>query len=231
MSVDEAIEKRSDLLKEAEAIELSASACLKKNTVPELKTAVSMLIGIRRLNKEVDETFNDIVSAAHKAHKTATTRKKKFSAPLTVAETIIKGKITEYYKWEDAAMGTRYAEDMKTARETAETVRLAEVEELRESGMLDQAEALASSSLILAPPPKPTPTKVDGISLTETWKAEIDDEVELISFIHENPQWAHLLTINMKELNTLARMQRESMSLPGVKAVKTKGVTIRLPAE
>ena len=231
MNVDEAIGKRADLLKEAEAIEVSAEACLKNMTVQDLKMAVSMLIGIRRLNKEVDETFDDLILTAHKAHKATTNRKKKFSAPLTVAETIIKGKITEYYTSEVVTQGIQYAEDLKKVREAAETVRLAEVEELRESGMLDQAEALASSSLAITPVPKPTPTKVEGISLTETWKAEIDNEEELYDFIFEHKEWRHLVSFNMKELNTLARMQQESMSLPGAHAVKTKGVTIRLPAE
>jgi len=35
----------------------------------------------------------------------------------------------------------------------------------------------------------------------------------------------------MKELNTLARMQKEAMNMPGVRAEVTRGVTIKLPPE
>jgi len=231
MSVEKAIEARNQLLDEANAIEVAAEECLSEMTVPALNEAVGMLVGIRRLNKEIDETFDDLIATAHKAHKTATTRKKKFSVPLTAAEGIIKGKIKEYYAWESKQQSEEYSEKKAEARDAAATVRIAEVEGLREEGMLDQAEALASSPLAITPVPRPAATKAKGIALAETWKAVVEDEEELFKFILANPEWHHLISINMKELNTLARMQKDAMNMPGVYAESNRGVTIRLPAE
>ena len=231
MSVEEAIEQRNQLLDEANAIEVAAEECLSENTVPELKRATEMLVGIRRLNKEIDATFDDLIATAYKAHKTATTRKKKFSAPLTAAEGIIKGKIKNYYAWENAKQSEEYSDKMVRARDAAGKVRVAEVEGLREEGMLEQAEALASSPLAITPVPRPAPTKAKGIILAETWKAVVVDEEEFFKFILANPEWHHLISINMKELNTLARMQKEAMNMPGVHAEVNRGVTIKLPPE
>ena len=229
-SVKEAIEEREDLLKEAAAIELSAEACLKEMTVPQLRLAVDMLMGIRRLNKEIDATFDDLIAASNKSLRIARARKKKFSAPLTGAETIIKGKITEYYKHEEIQQSKEYSGMVELACESADMVRTAELKGLRATGMNDQADALEESPLSIAPTPKPTLTKVEGISVSSLWSAEVFDEVALICFIHDNPQWAQLLSIDMKELNTLARMQKDAMSLPGARAVVKQSISIRLPA-
>ena len=228
--VKKAIEARDHLLEEAESIELEAAGCLDEMTVPQLKDAVTMLVGIRRLNKEIDSTFDDIIATAYKAHKTATGRKKKFAAPLTAAENIIKGKIKEYYKEEGIQQSKEYLELVDEACESAEMVRTAELKGLRATGLGDQADALQESPLPIAPVPKPAPTEVEGISVSSLWSAEVFDEVALIGFIHNNPQWAHLLSIDMKELNTLARMQKDAMSLPGARAVVKQSVSIRLPA-
>jgi hypothetical protein len=47
----------------------------------------------------------------------------------------------------------------------------------------------------------------------------------------ENEEWRHILTINMKELNTLARMQKDSMNFPGARAVSKQSITVKVQAE
>src|SRR5262249_33678901 len=55
--------------------------------------AGEFLLTVKGLLKEVEDTFEPIIKAAHKAHKEAVAQKRKFSDPLEEAERLVKAKI------------------------------------------------------------------------------------------------------------------------------------------
>lgn len=215
----------------ANALEVGAAACLAEMTYPELEAAVEMLKGIRRLNKEVDETFDDLISGADKQHKTALGRKRKYAEPLIAAENVIKGKIEDFYDREFYQQGQQYADRLTAATETAEKIRVSEVEQLRAAGMLDEAEAKAAEPVAIIPIPRPAPTRMKGISLRTSWKAEIFDEDAVINHCLEHEEWRHILGIKKPELNALARMQKDGMDFPGARPVTVRSIAIKLDPE
>lgn len=230
-TVEEVAARRDEMLQEAQSLEVQASQCLAEMTYSELEAACEMLKGIRRLNKEVDETFDDLISGQKEQLKKVQDRKGKYADPLTAAENVIKSKLTDYYEREYYAQSQEYADKLTAATDTAEKQRIAEIEQLRAAGMLDQAENLAGAPLAIVPIPRPAPTKMKGISVKTTWKAEVFDEDAIIAFALEHEEWRHLLGLKMPELNTLARMQKDAMAIPGVRAVSKRSISIRLDPE
>jgi hypothetical protein len=229
--VEEAAKKKKEMLEEAHALELRAAGCLSEMTPEQLFAACDLLKLIRKMNKEVDATFDDLISGQNETLKKTRARKKKFADPLTAAENVIKSKINDYYDREFQTQAQEYANKINLMTEAAESQRAGEVAQLRAAGMDDQADAKEREPLALVPIPKPAPTKVDGISVSELWKAEITDEDALIEFALEHAEWRHLLSISTKELNILARMQKDSMAIPGARAVRKPSISIRLKDE
>lgn len=73
----------------------------------------------------------------------------------------------------------------------------------------------------------PAVAEVKGVANTGRWKAEMIDKLALIRHVAENPQWVHVLTADMTVLNGLARSQKEMLQMPGVRAVREEGLSIR----
>jgi hypothetical protein len=67
----------------------------------------------------------------------------------------------------------------------------------------------------------PQVAKVDGVSSTTRWSAEVMDLMMLVRYVAAHPEWVSLLEANMPNLNRLAISQHEALSIPGVRAVKT----------
>jgi hypothetical protein len=64
--------------------------------------ANAMLQGIKAIKKEINESCDPIIKAAHDTHKKAVAQKKVFMEPLDRAEGVIKGKIGGYLDYLDA---------------------------------------------------------------------------------------------------------------------------------
>lgn len=137
--------------------------------------AGELLKAIKDIRREIDETFDPIVSKAHAVHKEAVAQKKKAEAPLVEAEAIIKPKLSSYM---DEQERIRVAEERRLqeeARKQEEAARLAEAVHLEQMG---EPEEVVQSVLEepIAPPvivlPKATP-KVEGISSRKTWKYRV----------------------------------------------------------
>lgn len=53
-------------------------------------------IAIKKMRREIDEAFDPIIEAAHRAHKVALDKKRKYIEPVDAAEKMVKGKIGVY---------------------------------------------------------------------------------------------------------------------------------------
>jgi hypothetical protein len=169
-----------------------------------LTRANQFLQAIKLLMKEIGETFNPIIKAAHETHKEAVAKKKEHEAPLILAETTIKLHIGSYLEVQarirrEAEEQARKAEE---ERQKEEDRILAEAKVLEDSGKEKEAQSLQAEIPLPARvevPPEPEAkglsmkqildtdrinmivkqlggeTRIPGIRVYPVWKWEIDD--------------------------------------------------------
>src|SRR3990167_9096875 len=59
--------------------------------------AGEFLLRIKTVRKELDATFDPVIAKAFATHKEAVAQKRRHEEPLALAETVIKGRMAEYY--------------------------------------------------------------------------------------------------------------------------------------
>jgi hypothetical protein len=195
--------------------------------------AANTLKGIKALRSEVDAAFDPIVKSAFDAHKTAVAQKRKAEAPLTEAESIIKRSLSDYSIEQERLRQEEQRKRDEIARREEEDRRLAEAalmeregQEFGDAALVAEAHALIEqpvTAVTAAPLPKAIPT-VQGISHRMTYSAEVTSLAALVKHIAQYPNLLPLLKVDQTALNAQARSLKESLSLPGVRLVKTANV-------
>src|SRR3990167_488271 len=142
--------------------------------------ATEFLLILKSIQKEIDETFNGPIEAAHASHKSILAAKKKHSEPITEAERIIKIKIGSYLAEQEKIRIAEERRLQEEARKRAEEEQLAEAVALEASGESVAAEELIQAPVQAAPVvlPKSTP-KVSGISVKKMWKWRLMDATKV----------------------------------------------------
>lgn len=73
----------------------------------------------------------------------------------------------------------------------------------------------------------PTLDKVNGLSLLETWSAEVESFEELVKAVSEGRAPLVCLEANTKFLNQQARSLKGEFNIPGCKVIKNTGYQVR----
>lgn len=147
------------------------------NNAEDYQAAGELLITIKSLRKEIDETFDPIISKAHAAHKEAVSKKKQVDAPLVEAEGILKPRIAAYLNEQEKKRREEEHRSRLEAARRAEEERLAEAIKAEEAGAKEEVEQILNQPTYLPPPvilPSTAP-KISGIASRKTWKFEIID--------------------------------------------------------
>lgn len=195
--------------------------------------ACELLLGIKDLRRKIAETFDPHVQRACDAHRALVKEKRDAEAPLTEAETIVKGAIAAYDQEQERLLREAQRRLDEEARKKAEDDRLALAAAMELEGKLygddalvDEAHALIEAPITpvpVAPAPRTTP-KVAGVSIRTTYAAEVVDLRALVTFVAANPSHLNLLSANMPALNAQARSLQAAMHIPGVRVVPTQSV-------
>jgi len=184
----------------------------------DLKEAANIGKAIKAYQKSVSEFWGPLVENAHSTWKSLTAKRNEFLNPAKDLEASVKKKIAEF----DRKMRLQAEEERRKALEqetkAAEARRLADLAELEESGLVDEAASLAEQPLDVAPIQKIEAPKAEGVHTRENWTAEVIDFQKLIEFCAENPRWNYLLAPKGPELNKLAKAQKKAFDIPGVEA-------------
>ena len=208
------------LLSQSKQIAELVDGCLTKNTPEQLEEATLVVKSIKVYKKNVHEYWDDLCEKAYSSWKATTSRRKAFLDPADKAETDIKLKISRYYEAERAQKAEEHRKRVEAEEKAAAEKRVAEVEELRGMGALEEAEHIADQPLDVTPVAAPVETQVEGLSTSDRWYAEVVDLGLLFHFVAENSRWRHLVAPVMKELNKLAVAQKEMFDIPGCEAKK-----------
>lgn len=187
----------------------------------ELEEATAFLVDIKKSYKMAEEYFDKRLAPVNEIRNLLLGDKKMWIDPLKQAEEAAKLRIQSYT-----------AEQRRKAEEEAARQRL-ELQQKEQERIRQQAEALkaqgeeaAAANLELEaellPPPVVTVPKTyvpAGQTERTTWQAELLDLGRLVAYIAQHPQFLNLVTFNATAGNALARSMKDSMNIPGLRAV------------
>lgn len=199
-------------------------------TVEEHGIGLEFLRSIAGAQKAVKDLFAPSKRAADVAHKEIVKAERSLLDPLEAARGLVGMKCATYTEEERRKAQAETLRLKAIARKEAEDRALAEAQAAEEAGDKGLADEILSAP---APPPPPVHVapkvaELRGVYERETWSAEVVDKAALVRFVAEHfEEWSHLLDPVMPQLNGLARAQRDMMRIPGVRAVRTVGQSVR----
>ena len=181
--------------------------------------ASSMLLTVKALRKQIDETFDPGIKKIHEAHKDALATKRKFEAPLAQAEATIKPRIAMYYDLQEKKRRQEEARLREEARKQAEEDQLAQAVAAEQMGMHAEAENIIQAP-VYAPTiiiPK-TSQPAQGISMRKTWKYRVVNR-DLIP--------RDYMLEDDKKIGGVVRAMGEQTNIPGIEVYCETGVAAR----
>jgi len=215
---------------ETKALSIVDQAKAVKVTDSQTYTAAGMLWKtIVAMMKEIEDTFDPIIDANHKAWKTSLAKKAKYYDPLKEVKVSVKKLMADY---DEAQERIRQAEQRRLeeiARKEAEGQALLEAiaaeEEAKRNGATKEEAAQEAAAIIDEPVyvapvvlPKATPKLQGGPVYREVWSAECVDVVVLCRAVSEGKASRECVLPNMPALNKMATALKSTMNIPGVRA-------------
>jgi len=197
--------------------------------------AAEMGKALAAMEKKVQETFDPICDAAHKAWKAATSKRASFLDPLTTAKRHLASAIGAFDQEQErlrraeeqrllAAQRELEAKEAARLRREAEDRQLAEALAATEIGDDDLAEAIVNAAPVVElPPPVPVivPTQVQavaGASTRTTWKFRIVNAALI-------PR--EYLAIDETKIGGVVRAMKGATNIPGIEAYPEASTSFR----
>jgi hypothetical protein len=180
----------------------------------DFELAGSMLVELKTYAKRVEEYWAEPKKSAHKAWKDICDREKAMLDPLNKAEKLIKGKMAEYQREQEAKERAIREELERRQREEAERL-LKEAQEKEASGDILGADlALAQAELMESAAPVATIQQASaaGVSSRKVWKARVVDE----SLVPIEVAGVVIRPVDLSALNNLAKATKGKAKIPGV---------------
>lgn len=205
---------------ETKALSIVDRAKMVVVTDPETYTAAGILWKqIKDMMKEVSDTFNPIIEAAHASHKKALEQKAKYYAPLEQAYKSVKKLMSDYDMEQERIRQAEQRRLEEIARKEEEERRLMEAivaeEELKARGATkeeaaQEAAAIMEEPVIVAPitVQKEVPKLKGGPVFQTRWNFEIID-VDLIPREYMQP--------DLVAIGGVVRSLGERAKIPGIK--------------
>lgn len=217
-------------LTELPAVDLDVCASFVITGPETAEVAVGLRDDVKALLAEIEAGYRPHIAQANALHKGLCAELKTRSArPRAVLDAL--NTMLASYELERRQREEQQARAEEAARvAAAEAMRKAESDAAAAAG--DHALALSIASAPVeefAAPVAVVPAKtekVSGISVTQTYEAELTDLAQLVAFAHANPaMMAMVVGPNVDGLNALVKQLGEKFAIPGVRRVpKTPSV-------
>ena len=188
-----------------------------------MKMANELSIALRGREKAIDEFFDPLIEAAHKAHKALTTKRNQIKTPVSSARKTVDSRIARYIEEEEKRREEIAKEILRKAEKESEERRLALAIEAEESGQKDLAERLLSSPAAVSTGAvglPPVRQELEGMSTFEHWSADVIDEDLLLRAVVDGRAPRYLFVVDLAALNRLAKDSKERFDVPGAVARK-----------
>jgi len=196
---------------------------------------------IKRRIKDIENLFGPLKKKANEAHKAITTKEKECLAPLMLAFANVEGARSKWF--EDQLRKANEAKRLKEeqerkiieAEEEAERLRQEadEATQDRDQDVTDQTEQAALDAQeevddLKAEVEEPVvtdpieevaaPVATSGTVVNRPWKGRVTNMMDLVKAIAGGKASVNLVTINQSALNSLAKIEKDTLSVPGIEA-------------
>lgn len=180
-------------------------------TQADAEGAAQLRAGIRELMKRVEDTFDPIISDAHKAHKTALAKKAEHFKPLEEALRQIDAKLSRWIAEQDAARKQKILADEAAAVKREEDRRLQAAADMADAGEHAEADRLLVQPIVVSVE-APAAAKVKGVAAVALYHGEVTD-AKLLPREYLVPDYV--------KINAVVRALKDSANIPGVRVVKS----------
>ncbi len=175
---------------------------------PSMEKANGLLMDVRAIRKEIQDTFKPLAEKAHQAHKAILEQQKKTEAPLVEAEGILKAQIKSYMDEVERLRREEERRLQEIARKEEEERRIAEALQAEAEGNKEEAEAiLEEPAYIPMPTVKADIPKVDNRLFRKVWKFKVVD-------IKKIP--IQYLVPDMVKIGGVVRAMKDKTDIPGI---------------
>jgi hypothetical protein len=173
-----------------------------------MKKANGLLMDIRSIRKEIQDTFKPLAEKAHAAHKAILEQQKRTEAPLIEAEGILKIQIRAYMDEVERLRREEERRLQEIARKEEEERRLAEALQAEAEGNIEEAKAiLEEPAYIPIPTVKADIPKVDNRLFRKVWKFRVLD-------IRKVP--IQYLKVDEIKVGQIVRAMKGETNIPGI---------------
>mgnify|MGYP003649587028 CR=1 FL=1 len=213
---------------EAEGLELRSE--LSALTIVDQSSydlAVERRVAAKTWLKGAGEFFDGIIKPIYSSYKNAMEKKKLVVEPV---ERTVADLNRELLAWDEAQARIRREEQRRLeeqARREAEEQRLEAAAHAEAMGAsAEQVNAVLDEEIVITAPvvAEPTYEKSGAVVYRDNWGGEVTDLKALVKYVAKNPTFIGLLSANPTAVNQMARSLKETMNIPGIKAVNNKVV-------
>lgn len=196
---------------------------------PSYDTATTLVIQIADLKKRIIDHHRPIKEAANAAHKVAVAAEKKLLDPLQQADFILRVGIGTWEREQERIRQEAQRKLEEAQRKADEEARIALAVEAETGGAEEEtvAEILDTPVVLPAVIAAPTFQRTQGVSTQQRWSAEVVDIKALCRAVADGKASTEYVQANLVALNGLARAMRQTMNIPGVRAVPETTVAVR----
>jgi hypothetical protein len=208
---------------------VEAARAIRITTENELRAANEFLrVQCKALRAEIASGPGLAKSAAWESYQVALAVFNRYDKPAEEAERIVKLAISTYSRQRREEAEREIAERRKAAQKLAEDERLARAVLLENQNRGAEAVALLEKPLAVpAMAASRAVPKMEGTSITTTWRGEVTDFAELVKAAAADPQYLNLLLPNGPAINALAKAMKSNLRVPGLLAVESDTVRSR----
>lgn len=182
-------------------------------TATDYTAADNFCVGLKGLEKEVDEAYDENISAAFKAHRGLVAKKNKYAEPIIEARKVIKSKMGAWQTEQESKRKAEEARLQAEAQKRAEDEALAAAAEAQKNGDKAEAEAIIAAPIVAPIVVLPSFAPKSKTTIQTRWDFRIVNAA-LIPREYLSPDTV--------KIGGVIRATKGSISIPGVEAFEKK---------
>lgn len=193
---------------------------------PSFDLSVEELESVNAFERKANEFFRPEIKKADELHRSLLAKLAQVLSPALKYKVALKTAQAEYIRRK------RAEEEAEKARAQAEAEKTAKAEQARLAAEAKKAGAspatvreIASTPVLVAPPPVEPAVDTRGVGLSVRWKGECDDLMALAKAVAKGKASLELLQPNATAINKLATALKGTMKIPGVRFWKEDNIT------
>ncbi len=190
----------------------------------EYDDAGTFIVDLKTYKKNLEKERKDLTSPLDDAKRKIMAKFKPHVDNIERAIAQVNGKMTKYFSEQEKLRLAEQAKAEEKARKERERLQR-RAEKAEDKGDLEKAESLReTANNVVSTPVESQKKQTSKTTMVETWKAEVYDKLSLIEAVAKGEQSMELLDVNLPALNQLARAQKDTLKIPGVRSVCEKTV-------